>query len=78
MLILSRAKISIRGVGRAVVEGGLAPHTGKIVAFLQDLGLKSGTVHHRFGRYVFSRDIDPGAGQRLRNFLVNECPMKDR
>ncbi len=78
MLIVSRAKISIRGVGRADVEGGLAPHTGKIVGFLQDLGLKSGTIRHRFGRYVFSREIDRSARQRLRNFLVNECPMKDR
>ena len=76
MLVLSSAKVTIRETGEIDVEGWLKRHRVKIVHFLQDMGLTHGTIRHRFGRFVFSKEIDRGAEQRLRNFLINECPMK--
>lgn len=76
MLILSDARITVKGRGKIAVEGGWAPHGRKIAAFIADVGLERGTVSHRFGSCVFSRHIPDGVRQRLRNFLVNECPLK--
>ena len=61
MLILSRTKISIVGVGRARVEGGLAPYTAKIVAFVQELGLRPGSVLHIAIYGALSPILLPGA-----------------
>jgi hypothetical protein len=76
MLILSDAKIAIRGPDHVRVEGRLEPHAAKIAHFIAELGLQRGTVRHRSGRYLFSRHFDPATEQRLRNFLMNECPLK--
>jgi hypothetical protein len=76
MLILSDAKIDVRGPDDVRVEGRLEPHGARIAHFIAELGLRSGTIRHRSGRYLFSRDIDPATQQRLRNFLMNECPLK--
>lgn len=76
MLILSQAKVTVDGNGEIAVEGMLTPHRARIVAFLRDLGLRGMTIRYRGGRYLFSRSIDAGTQQRLRNFLVNECPVR--
>ena len=76
MLVFSDAKITVRPSGAIRVEGILIGHRAKIIQFIGELGLSRGTIRLRSGRYVFSRHIDPGTRQRLRNFLVNECPLK--
>ncbi|MCZ7646548.1 MAG: hypothetical protein M5U26_14890 [Planctomycetota bacterium] len=76
MLLLSTAKITVRGKGEVRVEGRWATHRIRIARFLDDLGLERVAIRLRFGRIVFSGDLDAGTQQRLRNFLVNECPVK--
>ena len=76
MLILSKAKVTIREAERPRVEGLLEPYRAKIATFVADLGLASGTIRYRYGKFVFSRNIDPAIRQRLLNFFVNECPLK--
>jgi hypothetical protein len=78
VLILSDAKITIKASGEIRLEGNFVPHAGKIAGFLRELGLTGGVIRRRFGRFVFSREIDPSAQQRLRNFFHSECPMKGR
>lgn len=75
MLILSTAKITIRGLGQVQVEGPWQRHEAAIRLFLSELGLTSGTIRLRFGRHRFSSAIPSELHQRLRNFLVNECPI---
>lgn len=75
MLIVSDAEIAVREPGDVRVEGRLVRHRARVVDFLTHLGLAHAAIHHRFGRYVFSRNIDPPVRQRLRNFLINECPV---
>ena len=80
MLILSRAKIAIapHAAGRRVrVEGVWARYRVRIKDFFQDLPVERGTVRLRSGRILMHGDFDPSTEQRVRNFLVNECPVKD-
>ena len=76
MLIFSKAKITVRGIGNVMVEGKLKRYHIRIKHFLTTLRLPQGTIHYRFGRYVFSRNIEEGTQQKIRNFLFNECPLK--
>ena len=76
MLILSDAKITIKPSGEIRLEGGFAPHAAKIARLLRELDLTGGVIKRRFGRFVFSREFDASAQQRLRNFFQAECPMK--
>jgi hypothetical protein len=78
MLILSRAGIAVSGEGRVVVEGDWRPYQARIAQFVDDLGLRDVSVRHRFGRIVFSGAVDASTRQRIRNFLVNACPLKRR
>lgn len=77
MLFLSRAKISVDAHGRVRVEGLLEEYAARVADFIADLGLRNATVRFRNGRYVFSRGIDEATQQRLRNFLVNRCPLRN-
>jgi len=76
MLLLSKARIRIDRRGGVRVEGLLQPYAVRIRQFIADLGLRDATIRYRFGRYVFSRGLDPAVCQRLRNFLHNECPLR--
>ena len=76
MLFLSRAKITIKSVGDVTVEGDLQRYQVRIRQFLTDLHVRQATIHYRFERYVFSKNIDARIQQRIRNFLFNECPLK--
>jgi len=75
MLILSTAKVTVKQPGEVSVEGKLARYATRISQFIDEIGLRHATIRLRFERYVFSRNIDPPTRQRLRNFLVNECPL---
>ena len=75
MLILSRAKITVSRRGEVTVEGLLKRHAAKIRGAIMELGIRGATIRYRFGRYVFSGKIEKNMQQRLRNFLVNECPI---
>lgn len=77
MLFLSRAKIRVDVQGRVRVEGLLEQYTARIADFVAELGLRNATVRFRNGHYVFSRGIDEVTQQRLRNFLVNRCPLRN-
>ncbi|MFW5858084.1 MAG: hypothetical protein ACOCX4_09415 [Planctomycetota bacterium] len=80
MLWFSDAKITLRpgdGEPDVRVEGTLQPHTARIRAFLRDLPLDHGVVKRRGGRWIFSKDFDDPTAQQMRNFLVNECPLKE-
>lgn len=75
MLILSKAKITVRG-GDVRVEGGWSRYAARIRALLDDLGVREGVVRYRFSAFRFSRHIPATLRQRIRNFLVNECPLR--
>lgn len=76
VLVLSTAKITVREEGQVRVEGWLKRYSARIEAFVEELGLRHVTIHHRSGRFRFSRGIDVGTRQKIRNFLVNECPFR--
>jgi hypothetical protein len=76
MLLVSRAAVSVDGEGNVTVEGAWARHAKRITEFAAELGLRRAKARHRFGRIVFS-GVEEGLQQRLRNFLVNECPVRD-
>lgn len=76
MLIFSQSKITIRESGNISVEGELQRYQVKIRQFLTELPVQHATIHYRFQRYVFSKNIDTRVQQRIRNFLFNECPLK--
>ena len=67
--------MTVRKPGDVRVEGSLERYTIRIGQVLEEIGLEQGSIHLRFGRFAFSRNIDPRTRQRLRNFLVNECPL---
>ena len=76
MLILSTSKITIQQPGKVKVEGELRKYRVRITQFMAELHLGRATIHYRFGRYVFSGNIDARMQQRIRNFLFLECPLK--
>ena len=77
MLIFSDAKLTILKPGTVRFEGKFIPHRVRILNFVTELGLARGTIRRRFGRFIFSRDLDESTRQRLRNFFAAECPLKD-
>jgi len=76
MLFFSRSKITFREPGNITIEGDLHRYSVKIRHFFTELPIRHATIHYRFQRYVFSKNIDAGMQQRIRNFLFNECPLK--
>lgn len=77
MLILSQAVVVSDEAGDVTVEGKLEPHAAKIRRFFTEADLGRMTVRYRFGRFVFSGNLDETTRQRVLNFLVNECPMRE-
>ena len=76
MLILSKAKITVRGPDDVRVEGQWSHCAARIRGAMMEMGVGRGTIRYRFGRIVFSGDIDGEKRQRIRNFLVNSCPLR--
>jgi len=77
VLFLSRAKITVDKAGHVLVEGLWERYAARIEAFVTDTGLRDCTVRFRNGRCVFSGNADESTQQRVRNFLVNQCPLKN-
>lgn len=75
-LWLSKAKITVRKAGEVRVEGWLDRYSARIKGFMEELGLSHVTIRHRSGRYRFSSGVDVRTQQKIRNFLVNECPFR--
>lgn len=76
MLILSRAKITLRPEKPIRIEGDWARHKIRIRQWMEDLPVKRGSISLRFGKIVFSSEFPKSLRQRVRNFLVNECAPK--
>lgn len=77
MLFFSKAKIRIFKDRDVIVEGLWKDYTPRIRHFFESNDIV-GTIHHRFGRIVFSSSIDPRRHQRIRNFLINECSIQGK
>lgn len=76
MLILSEGKISIAKNGDVSVEGKLQKYEMHIRMFFRDLGIKNMTIKYKKGRYIFPSGTKLIHQQQIRNFLINECPIK--
>jgi hypothetical protein len=72
--IFPDSKISVSREGRIRITGVLAPYQSRIAFFINELGLRDVTIRHRSGRFYFPRSLDARTRQRLRNFLLAECP----
>jgi len=72
--IFPDSKISVSREGKVRITGVLAPYHSRIAFFINELGLRGVTIRHWSGRFYFPRSLDAGTQQRLRNFLLAECP----
>lgn len=78
MLLFAEAKVTVDRRGRVSVSGSLERHRARIATFIGELGLRRVSVSLRKGKYRFRGSLDGRMEQRLRNFLVNECPLPKR
>jgi hypothetical protein len=76
MLLFSDAKVTVRGPGDVRVEGRIARHAPRIGEFFDRLGIAPLKVTLRGERWRVSPPQDPRVEQRIRNFLVNDCPVR--
>jgi len=79
MLLFSRAAISVRrvdGIRTVRVEGEWKAHRIRIEHFVNELPADNLVVRHLFGRIRVRGLQNPALEQRLRNFLVNDCPLR--
>ena len=77
MLILSKAKVTVGEAGDVRVEGAWERYRIIIERLLTELRLERVTIRYRSRRFIFSRNVDPAMQQRLRNFFVNQCPVRE-
>jgi hypothetical protein len=75
-VIFSQAKIVVSDSGRVRVTGHWSKYSARISDFLSDLAVTAITVRYRGGRYHFSKGVDQRTQQRIRNYLLNECPVR--
>jgi len=75
--LFSRARITLQRAGRVSLEGAIERYRGRLAPFFAELGCERGRIIHRFGQWRFSRHFDPDMRQRILNFLVNECPLRE-
>jgi hypothetical protein len=73
--IFPDSRITVSPTGSVKITGVLAPYQSRIAFFINELGLRGVTIRHRSGRFYFPRSLDAGTQQRLRNFLLAECPL---
>ena len=74
MLVFSKSRITVTPRSGVTVEGSWERYAARIRTFLKDLPVEQGSIRLLWGRVRFSRHFDAGLRQRIRNFLVNECP----
>jgi hypothetical protein len=75
--LFSRSRIKVSETGAVTITGRFQRHAAKLEAFIQDLGIRGFSVTLRGGRFRFDGRLDPNDEQRIRNFLVNECPLTE-
>jgi len=75
VLGFAQARIRVGRHGQVAVSGDWKRYTARIADFVSELGLRRASITYYRGRYRFSRNVDPSTQQRLRNFLVNRCPI---
>jgi hypothetical protein len=68
-------KIVVSPDGQVRITGLLAPYGTRITCFIQELDLKGVTIRYWSKRFYFSKTIDAGTRQRLRNFFSAEVPI---
>ena len=74
MLLFAKAKIKVNKAGQVTVRGSWEKYRARIVQFIDELGLTGVTITLSGSNYRFSSSLDSSTRQRLRNFLINECP----
>lgn len=78
MFFISEAKVTVDRRGRVSVSGSLERHRARIVTFMGEVGLRKVRVSLRKGKYRIRGSLDGRTEQRIRNFLINECPLPKR
>jgi hypothetical protein len=73
--LFPESRITISQGGEVRIAGVLAPYRTRIAWFIKELGVKGATIRYRSKRFHFSRSIDQGTRQRLRNFFSAEVPI---
>jgi len=76
--LFPESKITVSASGAVKISGLLAEYQSRIAFFIQELGLTNVTIRYGSGRFYFPRSLDAGTQQRLRNFLLAECPHARR
>ena len=77
-MIFSQAKIIVSASGHVRVSGHWSKYSARISNFISDLAVTGITVRYRRGRCHFSKGVDQRTQQRIRNYLLNECPVRSR
>ena len=75
MIFLSRPELKVDRKGNVRIGPRLARHAAKLDDFLREIGERGFSVRLRDGRYHFSGTVSARSEQKIRNFLVNECPL---
>jgi hypothetical protein len=73
--LFPESKITVARDGRVRISGMLAQYQSRIAPFIRELGLAGVTIRYGAGRFYFPRAVDDGTRQRLRNFILTECPQ---
>lgn len=73
--LFPESKITVARDGRVKISGLLAQYHNRIAPFIRELGLADVTIRFGGGRFYFPRSVDTGTQQRLRNFILTECPQ---
>lgn len=76
--LFPESKISVARDGSVKITGLLAQYHNRIAPFIRELGLAGVTIRYGNGRFFFPRALDAGIRQRLRNFILAECPQARR
>ncbi len=73
--LFPESKIVVARDGSVKITGLLAQYHNRIAPFIRELGVAGVTVRYGSGRFIFPRSVDDGTQQRLRNFIMAECPQ---
>ena len=76
--LFPESKIVVACNGGVKIIGLLAQYQNRIAPFIRELGLAGVTIRFGSGRFYFPRSVDAGTQQRLRNFILAECPQARR
>jgi len=73
--LFPESKITVARNGGVKITGLLAQYQNRIAPFIRELGLSDATIRFGGGRFYFPKSVDAGTQQRLRNFILAECPQ---